>query len=77
LQNVHNHQTPSFNPDGFMANPTAPLNSPFTPAYPNPALQSTTADASALVAQLIDQLKEANGTAAAAQTKQQVSKLND
>jgi hypothetical protein len=30
---------------------------------------------SALVAQLIDQLKTANGTAAAAQSKQQVSKI--
>jgi hypothetical protein len=77
LQNVHNHQTPSFNTDGFMANPSATLNPPLTSAYPNPALQSTTEDAgaSALVAQLIDQSKKANGTAAAdaVQSKQQVS----
>jgi hypothetical protein len=77
LQNIHNHQTPSFNPDGFMANPTAQLNPLFTSAYPNPALQSTTADVSALVAQLIDQLNMANGIASAAQSKQQVSKLNN
>jgi hypothetical protein len=73
LQNIHNHQTPSFNSDGFMSNPTAPLNPPLTSAYPNPALQSTTAEASALAAQLIDQLKEANETADAVQSKQQVS----
>jgi hypothetical protein len=60
LQNVDHHQAPSFNPADFMANPTAPLNPPFTPNYLNPALQSTTADVSALVAQLIDQLKEVN-----------------
>src|SRR4051794_31395235 len=66
MQNAQTHQSSSFNPDGFMI-----PNDGYMMANPNPALQSTTAEAAALVAQLIDQLKRANeGTAAA---KQQVS----